>query len=163
MSARQLTPRATRWLGTLASAVGLYFLLVGLGVLPIPGGPDNLNGPLWVVLLAGLVFFLGGAAVLLQGIGRANDDGEFPPEAPRWMRVTQYLVGIAIFASLALIGSWVAIGGDARYFSGGVPLIDHATNVTIARVLFGVGAAITWLCAIACAVSGAHKLFQRRE
>ena len=113
MNAQQpATPRELRWIGAGAAAVGLYFMLVGLGVVPVPGGPRNLHSPLWIVLLIGLAFFLGGAAVLIQVIGRANASGELPSDAPQWMRVVQYLIGVAIFASFALVGSWVAIGGD---------------------------------------------------
>jgi hypothetical protein len=148
-------------IGALAAGVGLYFTLVGFSVLPVPGGPRNLHAPLWIVLLAGLVFFLGGAAVLMQSFGRANASGELPADAPRWMRVAQYLIGVAIFASFALIGSWVAVGGDARQFSGGIPLVGGGTNVSIARVAFGIGAIICWLATIGFAVSGARKLLGR--
>jgi hypothetical protein len=45
-------------IGCIAGLAGFYFLLVGAGVLPVPGGPRNLHAPLWVVLAAGLAFFL---------------------------------------------------------------------------------------------------------
>jgi hypothetical protein len=144
------------WIGGVTSAVGLYFVLVGLDVMPIPGGRGSLHAPLWIALLAGLVFFLGGCAVLLQARGRANDSGELPPDAPRWMRVAQYLIGVAIFASFALIGSWVAIGGDPRQFSGSFG--EHGIGVTVARAAFGFGAIICWLATIAFATAGARKL-----
>jgi hypothetical protein len=152
-----------RWIGAAAAAVGLYFVLVGLGILPVPGGTRNLHSPLWVVLLAGLAFLLGGAAVLLQVIGRANASGELPSGAPQWMRVVQYLMGVAIFASFAMIGSWIAIGGDPRHFSGNVPFVSGATNASIARIAFGVGAAICWLGTLAFALSGARKLLRRSK
>jgi hypothetical protein len=158
---RTATPREARWIGALAAAIGLYFMLVGLGVLPVPGGPRNLHAPLWVVLLAGLAFFLGGAAVLLQSFGGANERGKLPAGAPRWMRFVQYLIVVAIFASFAMIGTWIAIGGDSRQFSGGFPFVGGATNVSIARVVFGIGALICWLATIGFAVSGARKIFGR--
>jgi hypothetical protein len=160
MSARQpATPQEARWIGAIAAAIGLYFMLVGLGLLPVPGGPRNLHAPLWVVLLAGLVFFLGGAAVLLQSLGRANAHGELPPDAPHWMRVVQYLMGVTIFASFALVGSWIAIGGEARQFSGSVPFLGGGASM--ARIVFGIGAAICWLATIGVEVSGARKLLGR--
>ena len=158
---RTATPREARWIGALCAAIGLYFMLIGCGVLPVPGGPRNLHGPLWVAFLAGLVFFLGGLAVLLQGFGRANESGELPADAPLWMRAAQYLIGVAIFASFALMGSWVALGGDERGFSGGIPFVGHGTNASIARVAFGIGALICWLATIAFAVSRARKLLAR--
>ena len=99
MSTQQpATPRETRWIGAGAAAAGFYFILVGLGVLPVPGGPRNLHGPLWIVLAAGLAFFLAGAAVLVQVMGRANDSGDLPPDAPLWLRVVHYLIVVTIFA-----------------------------------------------------------------
>jgi hypothetical protein len=80
------TPRQARWMGAIAAAIGLYFSLVGLGVLPIPGGPRNLHAPLWIVLMVGLIFCLAGTAVLLQVIGRANAGGDLPADAPFWIR-----------------------------------------------------------------------------
>src|SRR5262249_23750981 len=111
---KQATPREMCWLGALCAAFGLYVMLVGFGVLPVPGGADNLNAPLWVAAIAGLVFLLGGVAVLLQGLGRANESGELPPDAPRWMRAVQYLIVVTIFASFALLGSFVALAGSER-------------------------------------------------
>jgi len=93
------SPREAVWIGALCAAVGAYFMLVGVGLLPVPGGPRNLHAPLWIVTFCGLPFLLGGLAVLLQGLGRANAQGELPAAAPHWMRVVQYLMGVAIFAS----------------------------------------------------------------
>lgn len=147
------TPREMLWIGALFAAIGLYFILVGTGVLPIPGGPRNLHGPLWLVLCAGLAFFLGGAAAMMQGFGRANASGELPADAPRWMRVVQYFFGVAIFVCFAAMGSWMAFGPGMRHFSG-----TFAWGETIGRAAFGLGAIITWLCTAAYAVSGARKL-----
>jgi hypothetical protein len=150
------TPKEMVAIGTLCAAVGLYFMLVGAGLLPIPGGPKNLHAPLWIVFFCGMPFFLGGFAVLLQGFGKANEQGELPATAPHWMRVGQYLIGVAIFASFAIVGSWIALAGEAGQFSG-------FGGVTIARVAFGIGAIIVWLCTIGFAVSGARKLRAARQ
>ena len=76
------------------------------------------------------------------------------------LRVAQYLIGVTLFATFAVIAGWVAFGGDARHFSGGVPFLG-AWNVSLARVAFGFGALICALAAVACAVHGARKLFGR--
>ncbi len=154
---RPATPTELRLIGALASAIGLYFLLVGLGLLPVPGGPRNLHAPLWVVALAGLVFLLGGVAVLVNHLAGANENGDFPAGAPRWAEVARYLIGVVLFASFALIGSFIALAGDSRQFSGGVPFLA-GLNVSIARIMFGFGALICWLATIGFAISGARKL-----
>jgi hypothetical protein len=159
MSARQTaTPHEVRWIGAGAALIGLYFLSIGIGLLPVPGGPRNLHGPLWIVLLVGLTFLLAGVAVLIQVIGRANDSGELPAGAPHWIRIVQYLIGVAIFASFALVGSWIALLGDGRQFSSIVLVFSASINEIIARTAFGFGAIICWLGTIAFAVSGARKL-----
>jgi hypothetical protein len=164
MSAQQpATPREMRWIGAGAAAVGLYFMLIGFGLLPVPGGPRNLHSPLWIVMLAGLVFFLGGVAVLIQVLGRANATGDLPTDAPLWIRVAQYLIGVTIFASFAMVGSWVALAGDPRQFSSNVPFVGVSAGVSIARVAFGIGALICWFGTLAYAISGARKLIGRRR
>jgi hypothetical protein len=150
-------------IGCIAAVAGTYFLLIGAGVLPVPGGPKNLHGPLWIVLGTGLAFFLGGAAVILQVLGRANEQGELPAQAPFWMRAGQYLIGLAIFASFAAIGSWIAFGPGERAFSGSFGLFEGNTGAAIGRTAFGIGAVIVWVATIAFAVSGARKLFGRNK
>ena len=149
--------RLTLIVATLLTAgFGLYFALIGLGVLPVPGGPKNLHGPLWIVLAAGVAFLLGGIAVTLQDAGGADlDTGELPSDAARWVRVAQYLIGVTIFACFGLIGSWIAFGPGERAFSGKIP-----GGATLGRILFGIGALLVWLGLIAYAVSGARKLLR---
>ncbi len=151
------------WIGAAAVGIGLYFVLVGIGVLPVPGGPRNLHAPLWIVTCAGLPFVLGGFALTLQGIGKTNERGELPEGSPIWLRATLYLIGVAIFASFAIIGTWVALGSGPREFSGSLGGFDGPVGSTIGRTVFGVGAAITWACTIAVAVSGARRLFGPRR
>jgi hypothetical protein len=137
--------------------IGLFFSLVGLGVVPPPGGPKNLHAPLWIVLCAGLVFLLGGLAFGLNVVGGANPrTGELPTDAPRWVRMAQYILALAIFAAFATIGSWIAVGPGERAFSGTVPI-----GSTGGRIVFGIGAVIMWLCTLAYAVSGARKVCGR--
>jgi hypothetical protein len=143
-------------IGLATGAFGLYILLVGLALLPVPGGARNLHAPFWVAALAGLVFLLGGVSVLVQAIGRANDDAELPADASSWMIVLQYGSVVAICACLAAIGSWVAFAPGERTFSGA------SSGETIGRVVFGIGAVITWLMTLAFAIA-AMRRFQRRR
>jgi hypothetical protein len=150
--------REMLWIGAGATAAGLYFMLVGLAVLPVPGGRSNLHGPLWIALLIGIAVCLAGVCAFIQGIGRAKAGDDLPADAPQWMRVAQYLIGVMLFAAFAMIGSWVAFGSGDRAFSGSFMWFDGATNAAIGRTAFGIGAVITWLATIAFAVAGARKL-----
>ena len=151
------------WFGAGAAAIGLYFMLVGVGVLPVPGGPRNLHAPLWIVFFAGLPFLLGGIALFLQGIGKTNADGELPHGTAVWLRAIHYLIGVAIFASFAMVGTWIALAGDPRGFSGSFIGMRGPVGSSIGRTVFGIGALITWACTVAIAVSGARKLFGWRK
>jgi len=157
------TPKNRYFIGAVAMAAGAYFFVVGADLLPIPGGPANLHGPLWLVLCVGLAFCLAGVAIVIQIFGHASDRGDLPASAPFWIRLLQYLIGVAIFACFGLIGTWVAFGPGERHFSGTIPLADPATNTAIGRIVFGIGAAIVWLCAAAFAAFGFHRLFDRRS
>jgi hypothetical protein len=157
MSERPATRKEMIAIGIGVTAVGLYFMLVGANVLPIPGGPKNLHAPLWVVVCAGLVFFLGGASVLIGGI-RANAKGEVPKDTPGWLAVVHYLVGLAIFGSFAAMTSWVAFGPGPRQFSGSLTGLESSVGAGIGRTVFGIGAAFMWLATIVIAVSGVRKL-----
>ena len=66
------TPASRYFAATVAMIAGAFFFAVGAGLLPIPGGPSNLHGPLWLVLCVGLAFFLAGVAIIIQLLGDAN-------------------------------------------------------------------------------------------
>ena len=159
----QATPRQTFWIGALALAGGLYLSLVGLGVLPIPGGPRNLHGPLWLILVIGLAVTLAGFAALLQAAGHANDRGELPDSSPRWMRAVQYLIFVTLFLCFATVGVWIAFGAGERRFSGTLLVFGANADEWIGRAAFGIGALITFAAAIAAAVTGARKIFRRNS
>ena len=153
------TPKSNYSYATIAMAIGAYFFAVGAGMLPIPGGPANLHGPLWLMLCAGLAFFLAGVAIVIQTFGHANATGDLLAGAPRWMRAVQYLIGLSIFVCFGAISSWVAFGPGERQFSGTFVFGDAATNAAIGRIAFGTGAIIIWLCTAAFAAFGFRKLF----
>ena len=107
-------------LGVIFAAIGFFIVLVGAGVLPPPG---KANAPMWVVMLAGLCFLLGGLGVLVPAAitGEVSDNGELPAGAPYWLRQFQYLLVLTIFAAFAMIGSFVAFGPGTRSFSVSTP------------------------------------------
>jgi hypothetical protein len=150
-------------LGAIVAAIGFYIVLVGLGVLPPPG---RANTPMWVVMLAGLCFLLGGLGVLIPAAvtGEVRDDGELPAGAPYWLRVFQYLLVLALFAAFAMIGSFVAFGPGIRSFGISAPFVSTSGGSEMfGRIAFGVGAIITWLCLVLVAVSGWRKLVGRNK
>jgi hypothetical protein len=146
-----------KWIGVGLGIAGLYGMLVGFEILPVPGGHDNVHGPLWLATLIGFLVLLAGAACILHGVGRTHVGAELPAGAPFWMRAAQYLIGVALFADFAVLGTWIAFLGEGRHFSGGVPFLG-AFNVSPARIMFGLGALICWLATIGYAVSGARRL-----
>jgi hypothetical protein len=161
---RPATAKEMLVIGLIAGGVGLYFALIGLGIVPPPGGKKALHAPLWIVFFAGLVFLLGGGALLLHLMsGAKSTDDDFPASAPWWMRVVRYLAMVAIFVSFALIGSWVAFGPGERAFTVSAPFGSGPAGDIVGRIAFGIGAMITWLCTIAVVVIGARKLRERER
>ena len=161
MSERPATRKEIIFVGVIGAAVGLYFILVGAGVLPVPGGPRSLHAPLWVVLCAGLAFFLGGVAVLIGAAGHADATGTLPAATPKMLHVAQYLIGLSIFVCFGAIASWIAFAPGTREFSGSFMGVTAPTGAWAGRAAFGAGAIIIWLCTVAIAISGARKLFGR--
>jgi hypothetical protein len=162
MSKRPATRNETILVGVIAAGFGLYFTLVGAGALPVPGGSRNLHAPLWIVLCAGLTFLLGAIALLVQTIGRGDDHGELPADAPLLLRAVLYLIGVTIFSLFGAIASWIAFGPGSRAFAGSFLFFGPETNAAIGRTAFGIGAIVIWLCTIAVAVAGMRKLLRRR-
>ncbi len=147
------------WAGV-AAITGVFFFVLGAGLLPVAGGPKNVHGPQWLAMSVGLAFFLAGVAIVIQTFGQANQaTGELPAAAPRWMRAMQHLIGLTICICLGAVASWVAFGPGERDFSGSFLFFDRATNAAIGRTAFGIGAVIIWLCIAAVVASGIRKFF----
>ena len=126
--------------GLLFLAAGTGIMGMGLGVIPVD--PATVHAPMWVLAVCGLVFVLGGVAVV----------------GARWSRVRE-AAGIGIVLAMGLIGGWVALFGDSDGFSGGVPFVSPEANVVIARVVFGLGAG---MC-LALFVWGASRVLRGGE
>jgi hypothetical protein len=157
----RLSPGGAIVIGLLLGASGTFIVLMALGAF----GVERLSAgtPEWVGVLAGLVFALAGLAVIVgYGTGGATADGELPPDAPFAVRLVQYLLGLGMTVSLALIGSWVAFGAGPRRFSGsgGLGGVGAGTAVgeTLGRVAFGLGALVTWGIVILITVAGFKRL-----
>ena len=150
--------------GVLASALGIFELLIGLHVLT----PDHSTAdpaPLWIAGLAGGMFFIGGVVVIIRTLvrGEAGPDGGLPVSAPLWLRASYDLMGVFIGISLAAIASWIVFGPDTRQFSGVSTFGTFVVGESAGRTLFGVGAILMWGIALAIAVNCARSLFLRRK
>lgn len=128
--------------GIAAISVGLLVMLFVSGVIPSKG----VNAPAWVGMIAGGAFVLAGSALVLRSFaGGDAHDGELPIDAPRWLRITYYVLGLSMIGSLAVIGTWVAFGPGERVFSMSVPFAGTGpADQSVGRTIFGIGTLITW-------------------
>jgi hypothetical protein len=161
-----MSARGRLLFGLLFVAVGAFIFLIGLGV--VRPNPEGVHAPLWVIACAGLVFFMGGCAVMLGALAPGADvNGQLGPWAPWTLRFLQYLFALIIIAALATVASWVAFGPGEREFSNSIALpfwqSKGASGETTGRIAFGVGAVMGWLIFLAMAVQGWRKLVKPGE
>lgn len=112
-------------MGLVCIALGCYPLSIALGFLPIDEA--KMMAPMWVVAMSGVVFIIAGGMILLGNHSWAND----------------LLAGILCLL-FGVMGAWVSLFSASEGFSGGVPLLGHESNVTLARWMFGIGALISF-------------------
>lgn len=156
------SPRTTFVCGLIAVALGLFLLLVGFGIVPV--NPRSVHAPMWTIWGAGVAFMLAGLSISVGAIHGVSPTGDLPKNTGWWMRLFYYVVGLVIVGALASIGTWIAFGPGERNFSGtGFFLLSAEGRNTTGRIIFGFGAVLTWLIAIAFAISGARKLFNRKS
>ena len=106
-------------LALIAIACGGFALLVAAGVLPMETAHDT---PMWVIGLIGMMFVIAGIMIFLRNHSRALD-----------------FFAAIILASFTLITGWIAFFASPEGFSGGIPFLPRDMNVTLARVMFGLG------------------------
>ncbi|MGB5211347.1 MAG: hypothetical protein WBO47_11095 [Gammaproteobacteria bacterium] len=126
MNGKRTSSKVPSVVGWLCIAAGIYPLAIAVGL--VPADSSAVHAPMWVVFLSGLVFIVGGAMMLVGMESRAND-----------------LLACLLLLTIGSIGAWVAIRGPADGFSGGIPFLPRSTNTSIARWLFGLGAAVCLL------------------
>ncbi|MBM3527969.1 MAG: hypothetical protein FJX62_07745 [Alphaproteobacteria bacterium] len=163
MSAQdQSKPQDVVGIGIAFMAGGAYFCLVALGVLPMPDGGANAPWP--ILFCAGLAFFFAGCTCIVRSKAGMNDkQDEVPESAPLWTKLSYRVFGIAIVGSLAIVGTWIAIGSGPRSFNVSGPLFEtRTTGELIGRSVFGLGAVIVWIYVIALTVGTVRKFFDRR-
>jgi hypothetical protein len=122
-------------------AIGGFMMLRSLGVFgPIATTPD---GPAWLGVLMGFVFFAGGASALIKlTYGAANmQQSELPAQAPSPARLFYNCLGVTIVAGLGALFGWIALGPGERHFSGSGAFLGPI----LGRVMFGLAAAMALL------------------
>src|SRR5687768_18311451 len=96
-----LSPRGAAVVGVCCGGMGAFVMLASLGA--FPSAPLTPGTPVWVGVLAGLMFFLAGLAVIVgYAIGRAGTHGDLTADTPWRIRVTKYVLGLSMTTSLAL-------------------------------------------------------------
>jgi hypothetical protein len=129
--------------GLIVGAGGLYLALAGIGLVAPPG---PVHAPGFIIVCAGLAFFGGGGTVAIRGLAGGGDrQAELPADTPRIMVALSACCGIAAFAPLAIIATWVAVGAGERAFSGSGAMLFGPLSETAGRIVFGIGALIAWL------------------
>ncbi|MCR9132888.1 MAG: hypothetical protein NXI08_09950 [bacterium] len=109
--------------------VGVFFVLMGEGIIPIELQENE--APAWIITVCGVIFIIA-ATLTLRGQGA---------------RFNQLLASILI-ALMGTIGAWVAFFGDSSQMSGGMNILTDENNITLGRVIFGLGALICYATAI---------------
>jgi hypothetical protein len=154
---RQLSPIGTLALGVACSLVGTFLVLLALG--RFGAAPWAEGTPPWIGALAGVVFLLGGMALIVgYVIEGAAPGADLRPGTPFGVRLTQYLLGLGITTSLAIIASWVAFGPGPRYFRTGGTIGGLVADETFGRAVFGLGAVLVWLFVALVSVTGLRRL-----
>ena len=154
----QSSARSTAALGLLTAAIGLFYVLLCAGLVPISAQPDN-EEPRWLGIAFGMTFLFGGSAVVMQtifGDGKATAQRALAA-APVWVRALYHALCVGIVVSLGAIATWVAFGPGPRSFSGSGAFLGE----TGGRVAFGVGAALIWIVLAAMLFAGIRRLLRR--
>ena len=158
-----LTPRGAIAFGVLFMACGTYPVLAGLGMVPMNPTPGT---PAWVVVATGGMFILAGLAIIVDYAmaGPLQADGSLPESAPLFLRVTQYVLGLAIVGLMFAVFAWIAFGPGQRQFSSSISLpfwsSSGRSSERSGRIAFGIGAGFMGLFLVLAAVSGAKRLWR---
>lgn len=146
----------TLFLSGICVAVGLFPLLIGLGV--ISGNVETGPAGRLLAVVAGVVFIFAGIMVFLRDRGGARNREDIPASAPFWIRIGESIVGIAIVAAFACICSVIAFG---PFFSADM-LPDMTRQMSsfgaaVFRIANGAFALVFWYAAVYLALTKIRK------
>ncbi len=97
MAGQRTHDRQLLVIGSACAALGLYFVLVGLGLAP---APSKINGPQWPATCVGLVFLAGAVMVLVRGWLNLPGAQDVPADAPRALLALELIAVVAYCAGL---------------------------------------------------------------
>ncbi len=129
MSSKKLSKNQQVLAGVLFILAGISFFLMGLGWGPVELQENEAPG--WVVSIAGAIFVLAGAMILIGENAKYNN----------------LMAGILI-VMMGTVGGWIALFGSSENMSGGFSFVSAETNFAFARILFGIGAIICYAISI---------------
>jgi hypothetical protein len=158
-----LSPRGAIAFGVLFMLCGTFPVLAGLGVFHAHAAPDV---PRWLIIATGSMFILAGLAIVNEYAiaGGVQPDGNLPDSAPLFVRITQYVLGLAIVALMFAVFAWVSFGPGERQFSStisvpGLSTSGHSSKHS-GRIAFGIGTVLMGVFLVTAAVSGAKRLWR---
>jgi hypothetical protein len=159
-AARQALPHDVAGVGLAFAAGGLYFIIGTAGYLPMP----EITGPNFLGYCVGAAFLFTGLTCFVRArAGMADQESDLPDSAPTWLKLSYRMLAIGVAGALAIIGTWIAIGSGPRAFNLSATFLEmHTAGEVVGRVVFGLGATITWIYAIALTVGTVRKIFDRR-
>ena len=162
-SSNNLTPRGAVAFGLLFVLCGSFPVLAGLGVFHAHSDPD---APRWVIIASGGMFILAGLAIIngYAVSGGVQADGNLPDSAPLFVKVTQYVLGLAIVALMFAVFAWVSFGPGERHFSSSLSIPGFSTSghssARSGRIAFGFATVLIGLFLVIATVSGAKRLWR---
>ena len=162
-SSNNLSPRGAVAFGILFMLCGTYPVLAGLGVFHTHPPPD---APPWLIIATGSMFILAGLAIIngYAVSGGVQADGNLPDSAPLFVKVTQYVLGLAIVGLMFAVFAWVSFGPGDRHFSSSISIPGFSTSghssASSGRIAFGIATVLMGLFLVIATVSGAKRLWR---
>lgn len=123
MSKKELTNKQKTLASIAFSLMGVFIVLLSLGV--ISTDEADKHAPDWVIGACGAIFLITGIMIKTGDRGRRSD----------------FLGGFLLLA-FGLVGGWVAVFGSGEHMSGGFAFASQDSNITLARLVFGLGSLI---------------------
>ena len=151
-----------------AWVVGLFFIAAGVGAdsrgLGLIDLKPTVGTPGWIAVCAGLMFVLGGMAVIngYAIAGGVGPDGNLLPGTPFGVLLAQHVLGLGIMGLMTTTAGWIAFGPGERHFSTTIALPFFArrsgSGELSGRVAFGIATVLLVAMTLGLGWAGAQRL-----